>query len=117
MMSKENYNVVGVMSGTSLDGIDLAEIKFTLSNSKWQFEIGRCETIPYNEQWINRPQAAAGYDEAALQNLNSGYSPLLGTIIKRFLAESGTMEAVCSHGHTTLHQPQRGYTLQIGNLP
>src|SRR5690606_39151163 len=57
------------------------------------------------------------YDEAALQNLNSDYTALLGTIIKRFLAESGTIEAVCSHGHTILHQPQSGYTLQIGNLP
>ena len=37
-MIKDNYKVVGVMSGTSLDGIDLAEIHFT-KNETWQFQI------------------------------------------------------------------------------
>ena len=44
-MKSENYNVIGVMSGTSLDGVDLSHIKFTVDNQIWTFEILVSETI------------------------------------------------------------------------
>jgi anhydro-N-acetylmuramic acid kinase len=53
-MFKETYTVVGVMSGTSLDGIDLARITFTQKNQKWTFEIGENETVPYPIHWLNK---------------------------------------------------------------
>lgn len=118
-MSKENYNVIGVMSGTSLDGVDLAHIRFTVSGDKWTFEILENETVPYSSEWIQRLKAAVAFQPIELQKLDKDYTVLLGTIISGFIAKNQikNLDAVCSHGHTVLHQPHNGLTLQIGNLP
>jgi len=118
-MKKNNYNVIGVMSGTSLDGVDLAHIKFNLNNSKWTFEILESETIGYSQSWINQLKEAVDYPKNELEKLNATYTKLLATIISSFIEKHKieNLDAVCSHGHTILHQPQNGFTLQIGNLP
>ena len=118
-MFKETYTIVGVMSGTSLDGIDLARITFTLQNGKWAFEIGENETVAYPSLWLNQLKIAVGFSEAELVQLNEEYTDYLGTVIKSFIDKHqlSSLDAVCSHGHTILHQPQNGFTLQIGNLP
>jgi len=118
-MLKENYNVIGVMSGTSLDGVDLAHIHFKTRNGKWSFEILESETIPYSENWIATLKNAVDFSKSELQQLNSDYTVLLGAIISGFITRHAikNLDAVCSHGHTILHQPQNGFTLQIGNLP
>ena len=118
-MKKNNYNVIGVMSGTSLDGIDLSHIKFYLNDSKWTFEILESETIGYSQSWINQLKSAVDYSETELEKLNQEYTKLLATIISTFIEKHKieNLDAVCSHGHTILHQPQNGITLQIGNLP
>jgi len=118
-MLKENYNVVGVMSGTSLDGVDLAHIRFAIHHSKWTFEILESETIPYNSEWIATLKTGVTYSKTQLDELNTNYTQLLGTIISDFIEkyQLKNLDAVCSHGHTILHQPQNGFTLQIGNLP
>jgi anhydro-N-acetylmuramic acid kinase len=116
---KENYNVIGVMSGTSLDGVDLAHIFFTKNNGKWSFRIAEAITIPYSNEWVKRLKAAVGFSEEELLLLNKEYTQLLGEIVKSFISGNniGELDAVCSHGHTILHQPHNGFTLQIGNLP
>jgi anhydro-N-acetylmuramic acid kinase len=118
-MFKETYNVIGVMSGTSLDGIDLARINFTIKNGKWSYEILESETVSYSNDWLNKLKVAVGFSEEELVKLNEDYTKLLGEIIKSFIAKYkiSNLDAVCSHGHTILHQPQNGFTLQIGNLP
>jgi anhydro-N-acetylmuramic acid kinase len=118
-MFKEQYNIVGVMSGTSLDGIDLAQLHFTIKNNKWHFEIGECETVTYPREWLNKLKIAVNFSKVELIDLNKSYTEYLGTTIKNFIEKHGitVIDAVCSHGHTILHQPQLGYTLQIGNLP
>lgn len=118
-MATENYNVIGVMSGTSLDGVDLAHIRFTVSDGKWAFEIFENETVPYSSDWISVLKIAVGLSATELQKLNRDYTELLGKIIADFIAKNSieNLDAVCSHGHTILHQPHNGLTLQIGNLP
>ncbi len=118
-MLKENYNVIGVMSGTSLDGVDLAHIHFSIQNGKWSFEIFENETVPYNPEWISKLKTAVDFSESELTKLNFDYTLLLGNIIYGFISKNNieNLDAVCSHGHTILHQPQNGFTLQIGNLP
>ncbi|MES2545450.1 MAG: anhydro-N-acetylmuramic acid kinase [Bacteroidota bacterium] len=118
-MFKETYNVIGVMSGTSLDGIDLARITFEIKNKKWAFEIHESETIPYPIDWLNLLKNAVGFSSEELNELNKKYTYYLGTVIKGFIDKNNikNLDAVCSHGHTILHQPQNGFTLQIGNLP
>ena len=117
-MFKENYNVIGVMSGTSLDGVDLAYIKFNHSG-RWTFEIFQSETVSYSEEWFNKLKNAIHFNPSELVELNHSYTQLLASIIFDFISKHNLIEidAVCSHGHTILHQPQNGFTLQIGNLP
>ena len=118
-MKKDYYNVIGVMSGTSLDGVDLAHIQFKIKNDKWAFEILECETISYDFNWISTLKAAVDYTENQLSALNKNYTQLLASVIVNFINKYSieNIDAVCSHGHTILHQPQNGFTLQIGNLP
>ncbi|MES2577622.1 MAG: anhydro-N-acetylmuramic acid kinase [Bacteroidota bacterium] len=118
-MFKEKYTIIGVMSGTSLDGVDLAHIVFTVKNNKWDFQILESETVPYSIDWLKKLKIAVGFSEAALEKLNQDYTQLLAVIISDFIEkyEIKDLDAVCSHGHTILHQPQNGFTLQIGNLP
>jgi anhydro-N-acetylmuramic acid kinase len=118
-MFKETYNIIGVMSGTSLDGIDLAHIQFTIKNNKWEFEINAAETISYDAAWLNNLRKAVDFSMSELEFLNHNYTKLLGKIISEFISHHRieNIDAVCSHGHTILHQPNKGITLQIGNLP
>jgi anhydro-N-acetylmuramic acid kinase len=118
-MLKKTYKVIGVMSGTSLDGVDLAHIIFTIKNDKWDFQILECETISYSSEWVNKLKIAVGFSDGELSELNQDYTLLLGQIIANFIEKHKIedLDAVCSHGHTILHQPQNGFTLQIGNLP
>lgn len=118
-MKAEYYNVIGVMSGTSLDGIDLAHIQLRIEDKKWSFEIIESETIGYSLDWINSLKFAVGFSINELDDLNQKYTQLLATTISDFIKKYNieNIDAVCSHGHTVLHQPQKGFTLQIGNLP
>jgi len=118
-MFKESYSVIGVMSGTSLDGVDLAHIQFTIIEGKWQYKIGVSETVSYDDTWLNKLRTAVDFSEVELAQLNTDYTQLLAQIIKSFIQKHQLthLDAVCSHGHTILHQPHNGFTLQIGNLP
>lgn len=107
------------MSGTSLDGIDLAHILLQFSNGEWQFEIHKSQTISYDDEWVETLREAVGFSAEELVQLNKDYTVHLASVIKDFIAtlNISDLDAVCSHGHTILHQPNSGITLQIGNLP
>lgn len=117
-MFKDNYKVIGVMSGTSLDGIDLAYLFFDYSD-QWNFQISHTETVPYSENWKQKLQVAINFNRQELDELNVAYTQFLADVIQKFITSNQieTIDAICSHGHTILHQPQNGFTLQIGNLP
>ena len=108
------------MSGTSLDGIDLAEIHFHISEKGiWDFKIGITETIAYPLIWKNNLQEAIFYSEERMKDFNIQYTQYLSDVILSFIEkyQLKNLDAVCSHGHTIWHQPENGMTLQIGNLP
>lgn len=117
-MEKYDYKVLGVMSGTSLDGVDLAFVHFIKAES-WNFKIVFAETIPYPEVWKIKLQEAINFDGKVLEELNEKYTAYLAGIISDFIKRHGitNLDAVCSHGHTIKHEPENKYTLQIGNLP
>lgn len=118
-MTGENYNVIGVMSGTSLDGVDFAHILFTYKDGRWHFSIEECTTIPYTAEWVDRLRSAVNFSDGELTSLNKEYTALLGQMMRSFIDSHKliALDAVCSHGHTILHRPHEGITLQIGNLP
>lgn len=116
-MFKQNYNVIGVMSGTSLDGIDLAYIKFNFLET-WSFKIYECETVSYSQEWVNKLKNAIHLHPLQLDELNIEYTKLVASVISTFITKHqlSEIDAIASHGHTVLHQPHNGITLQIGNL-
>ncbi|KAB1153261.1 anhydro-N-acetylmuramic acid kinase [Tenacibaculum aiptasiae] len=107
---------IGLMSGTSLDGIDLAYIQFD-SNSYNNFQIIKADTFSYSEEWKNKLQKAISYKKEDLKSLDIEYGILLGKLLNEFIEinEISTLDFIASHGHTILHQPENGITLQIGN--
>ncbi len=117
-MDKNYYNVIGVMSGTSLDGIDLAYVKIDF-NGQWQFSIQLAETIPYSLEWIEKLKCLVAMSNEELRQLDEDYTSYLSNVIHHFIDKNqiNNLDAVCSHGHTALHQPKNGLTYQIGNLP
>lgn len=117
-MFKQNYNVIGIMSGTSLDGVDLAHVKF-FKNENWTYEILETETISYSESWLEILKPAVNFSKLELEQVNIDYTYLLAEIINTFISKYSieNIDAICNHGHTILHKPDLGYTLQIGNLP
>ena len=116
-MKKQSYKVLGVMSGTSLDGIDLALCYFDMQEHI-TFKMSLAKTIPYSPHWQDRLLKAVDCSSEELILLDIEYTKYLGVIIKTFISDNNIkdLDAVCSHGHTVLHQPEQGVTLQIGNL-
>ena len=115
-MNKDIYYVVGVMSGTSLDGIDLCYIKFEFQK-KWKFKIIDFETITYSLDWKTKLYNAILLGKKELKTLDANYSLYLSKKISEFILKNNVKKEaiVCSHGHTVFHQPENGITLQIGN--
>ena len=117
-MIKNEYKVIGVMSGTSLDGIDLALVTFNY-NTNWTFKIENAETIAYSQKWLTALKKLVDYTKIELQDLDQDYTLYLAETIQHFITKYNikSIDAVCSHGHTALHRPDEGLTYQIGNLP
>ena len=125
-MEQKNYNVIGVMSGTSLDGVDCAVVNITMIAPLLQEDIpsfkaiiGVAKTIPYPKHWVDSLSRAHTLPKEKLADLNVTYTAYLAKVINEFIRHNNLIDidAVCSHGHTVLHQPDKGFTLQIGNLP
>jgi len=119
-MIDNNYTVLGVMSGTSLDGIDLAIAQYSLSyDCKWSYRLIKATTMPYSAAWKKRLAKGYTLGTDGLKQLDVSYTAYLGSVIRDYIETHRVLklDLVCSHGHTILHQPERGLTLQIGNLP
>lgn len=117
-MIKSKFNVIGVMSGTSLDGIDLVFATFDYDNA-WHFEINHAETIAYNNEWHQILKNLVLYTSDKLLQIDKDYTVYLSNVIKSFIQKNNikNIDAICSHGHTALHQPNEKLTYQIGNQP
>jgi len=115
-MVKTEYKVIGVMSGTSLDGIDLIYLTFNI-NEVWSFKIHQSETVSYSADWKNKLQHLVSLSDSKLEKIDTDYTAYLSEIITDFIEKHsiGNIDAVCSHGHTALHQPEIKLTYQIGN--
>lgn len=104
------------MSGTSLDGLDIAYCEFENYNNKWSFFIKYAETVKYEEYWADKlinANKLSGYELIAL---NNEYGYFIGEKILKF-SQKNQIKAdfISSHGHTVFHQPEKKLTLQIGN--
>jgi anhydro-N-acetylmuramic acid kinase len=115
MPTSKTYKIIGLMSGTSGDGLDIAYCRFTKSN-EWDFEILEAETIPFPKQLekeLFNSHLMSGLD---LSILDVAFGKWMGEVTKSFVEKHKIeVQAIASHGHTVFHQPQKGLSLQIGN--
>lgn len=111
-----DFKVIGLMSGSSLDGLDIAYVNFSHDNKKWFFQIVEAGNVPYTEEWKNKLSEAFNKNESELKELDIEYGKYLGSITKKFIKKYELEpKLIASHGHTIFHIPEKGYTLQIGN--
>ena len=113
------YYGIGVMSGSSLDGMDLCAVKLKRPNtdvdSDWSYFITHAETIDYSADWIDQLKAAETLPANKLAKLHYDYGHLIGHAVSQFIKEHKiSAQFVSSHGHTIFHQPENGFTLQLG---
>lgn len=104
---------VGVMSGTSLDGLDLALVKFNF-NESWSFEVLDTRFIPYTNCWEGRLKNAMKLPAEELLLLHNEYGDFIGEKVVEFI-RNRKVDLVASHGHTVFHQPDKKMTFQLGN--
>ena len=111
-----DFKVIGLMSGSSLDGVDIAYVNFSHDNKKWFFQIVEAGNVPYSEYWKEQLSSAFNKDKEELKELDKEYGRYLGTITKKFIKKyEMEPKLIASHGHTIFHRPEEGFTLQIGD--
>lgn len=109
-------NVIGVMSGTSLDGLDICYVSFQLKKNKWSYKIITAKSFLYPASLKQKLSTAHLLSGEELSKLNCDYGTYIGEKIKSFkLKNKANPKIICSHGHTIFHQPEKGFTLQIGS--
>lgn len=112
---KKIYEGIGLMSGTSLDGLDIAHCRFVKRES-WSFKLLHAMTIPYSDNWKNRLHEAPKLKGNKLLTLDIELGSWMGEQTKGFIDLHNIQpKFIASHGHTIFHQPERQLTLQIGN--
>ena len=116
LSEQSTYLIIGVMSGTSLDGLDLAAVEFSRNRKNWCFEVLRAETIAYTPDLVYALKQAIDQQNDALNLLDKRLGQFIGAKIASFSADLPRQpDFIASHGHTIRHQPDQGLTLQIGD--
>lgn len=112
----EVYQVIGLMSGTSMDGLDIALCKFIHDEGRWRYEILAAETISYSSSMESRLQKASGLSALDFSLLHVEYGEFLGLQCRDFLKRNHMQaDLIGSHGHTIFHQPEKKLSVQIGS--
>ena len=112
------YKVIGLMSGSSLDGLDIAHVLLEEVRGKWSYKILHADCLEYNDQWAHDLRHASDLKVGEFLKLNTSYGRYLGARIKEFIARhelSHQVNFIASHGHTVFHEPEHNTTCQIGD--
>ncbi len=104
------------MSGTSLDGLDLAHCHIWQEETTWKFEIKETKSISYSSEMQEKLKNSIFLAADELLVFHNTYGTWLGEQAKAFIKVNNLeVDAIASHGHTTHHQPENGLTFQIGS--
>lgn len=107
---------IGLMSGTSLDGVDVASCTFKLEENQWSFQIDVAETYSYSEEWLDILRSLHLQNGPRIFEIDAALGKYYGEIVNTFIAKNNlTVELIASHGHTLFHQPGKHFTTQIGS--
>ena len=112
----KEYFVIGLMSGTSLDGLDIAYCRFSFKEM-WDYKILAFETVNYTKSFKKKLRNAPELNDDSLFSLSYDFGVFMADNLKAFICENTiqTMDLIATHGHTVFHEPEKGITLQIGN--
>jgi len=113
----KSYYIIGLMSGTSLDGVDIVYIRISKKKDGYDFKLIETATIAYSTDWENQLRKAFTSSKSNIEKLNIAYGNYLGELVNNFIKKHKISEIdfIASHGHTIFHNPNEGYTLQIGD--
>jgi anhydro-N-acetylmuramic acid kinase len=112
------YRAIGLMSGSSLDGLDIAFAEFQENAGKWDYVIREADCYSYSEQWIGKLKSATSLNALDYQLLHVEYGHYVGKAINKFIDERHLeyqVALISSHGHTTFHVPSKKMTAQLGD--
>ncbi len=111
------YHILGVMSGSSLDAIDYALVRFEVSdNSIERWDLISSHSEPLRPELRTQLSELPSADLSAFFEADVELGKLIGSQCKEIIDQSGFVpDAIASHGHTILHNPTQGYSVQIGN--
>lgn len=113
---KKEFVVIGLMSGTSLDGLDIAACRFVLQGESWSFQILQAESVSYDENMKARLADSVNLSGLDLAILDLSLGRFFGEQVKAFCSKYQLAPLfISSHGHTVFHQPEKQLTLQIGS--
>ena len=104
------YRAIGVMSGSSLDGLDIAFTELTETGGKWNYEIIATQCLPYTDEWRNELLTAVDLSALNYQLLHTAYGHYIGHAVNVFIKENNLhhrVNLIASHGHTTFHLPHK----------
>jgi anhydro-N-acetylmuramic acid kinase len=111
-----SYRVIGLMSGTSLDGLDMAYCEFEEGRHGWSYKIICSETVAYTKTWQQRLANLETTSALDFARTDAEYGHLTGKLCRDFMDRNGIDPGfIASHGHTIFHQPSNHFTTQIGN--
>lgn len=113
---QKEYHVLGMMSGTSLDGLDLAFCRFFKDGSSYRYEILCAETLPWEENWQRAIHDAYYFQGSALIEFHFRLGHEFGRRASSFIHKHKIRpDFIASHGQTIYHNPRAGYTFQAGS--
>lgn len=106
------------MSGSSLDGLDIAFVRLTETGGAWRYEWIAADCIPYSEEWQQRLKTAQHLSVPEFLKTHAAYGHFIGRTVNDFLKEKTNGHRpgfIASHGHTVFHAPQEGVSCQLGD--
>ncbi|MGC4037454.1 MAG: anhydro-N-acetylmuramic acid kinase [Chitinophagaceae bacterium] len=112
------YRAIGIMSGSSLDGLDIVFAEFNENGGKWSYEIVKAACYAYSKEWMEKLRTAVNLPALDYQLLHTEFGHYIGKEVNRFIEENGLqykVALIASHGHTTFHVPAKKMTGQLGD--
>ena len=112
------YKSIGLMSGSSMDGLDICFAEFQEISGKWTFAILNADCISYSKQLLNDLAMATSLPAKDYLLLDAQFGRYIGEQVNDFIEKNNLYHQVAlvsSHGHTTFHYPESGMTHQLGN--
>jgi anhydro-N-acetylmuramic acid kinase len=108
--------IIGIMSGSSLDGLDMALCCFDEVNGKFVWDIMKAQTISFPEPIILTLKDAPNTSGFDLMKLDADFGKYIGIEIRKWVSDYNLYaDYIASHGHTVFHEPAKGFTTQIGS--